>query len=527
VEEIAAGVGESFDILEFKDGRIIERYSKILTVQAEKLGRVWNYREVTERYSAEITFRRLAAIIASSDDAIVGENLQSVITSWNHGAERIFGYTAEEMIGTSIMRLIPPNRQEEEGEILSRIRLGERFDHFETVRLAKDGRELNVSITVSPIKDSAGRVVGASKVARDISESKKAEERQRQLLTQAATANAKFRAFFDQGPLFAGIMSLDGTIIEANRLCLEACGYTKEQVVGKLFWECPWWCPSTALMQQIKLATAEAASGRKYGAEMPYFVADGTQRMVRFIMLPIKDETDRVVFLAPTGTDITDLKRMESQRDELLEAERAARAGAERASLLKDEFLATLSHELRTPLSAILGWSQIVLQDNDDPAVVAEGLEVIERNARAQSRIIEELLDMSRIISGKVRLDLQPIDLSSIVQSAVETARPMAEAKAVRLYTIIDPLNGVVVSGDVNRLQQVLWNLLTNALKFTPKGGRAQVLLQRANSHAEISVIDTGEGIGPEFLPFVFDRFRQAALRPHAVTAVLDLVFQS
>jgi PAS domain S-box-containing protein len=192
VEEIAAGISESFDILEFKDGLIIERYSKILTVQAEKLGRVWNYREVTERYSAEITSRRLAAIVASSDDAIIGKNLEGIISSWNHGAERIFGYTAEEMIGTSIMRLIPPNRQEEEGEILSRIRLGERFDHFETVRLAKDGRELNVAITVSPIKDSAGRVVGASKVARDISERKKAEERQRQLLTQAATANANW-----------------------------------------------------------------------------------------------------------------------------------------------------------------------------------------------------------------------------------------------------------------------------------------------------------------------------------------------
>src|SRR5271166_471406 len=305
-------------------------------------------------------------------------------------------------------------------------------------------------------------------------------------------------------------MALDGTIIEANRLSLEACGYTKEQVVGKPFWECPWWCQSTALMQQIKLAAAQTAAGQTFQAEMPYFVADGSQRMVSLLILPIKDETGRVVFLAPTGTDITDLKRAESQRDDLLQAERAARAAAEHASLLKDEFLATLSHELRTPLNGILGWSHIMRQDNANAEVIAEGLEVIERSARAQSEIIEDLLDMSRIISGKVRLDVQRLDLSAIVQSAVETARPAAEAKGIRLQSITDPLNGVVVSGDVNRLQQVLWNLLSNAVKFTPKGGRVQVLLERINSHLEISVIDTGEGIKPEFLPFVFDRFRQA-----------------
>ncbi|MBV8141370.1 MAG: PAS domain S-box protein, partial [Verrucomicrobia bacterium] len=239
--EIAASGQESFDLLELKDGRSFERFSKALSVAGKEAGRVWSYRDVTDRYQAEITARRLAAIVASSSDAIVGKDLNGIITSWNSGAEQIFGYTAEEMIGTSIMRLIPTNRQAEEEKILSRIRRGERFDHFETVRVAKDGRELNVSITVSPIKNSSGQVIGASKVARDITERKKAEERERQLLAEAATANAKFRAFFEQGPLFAGIMALDGTIIEANRLSLEACGYTKEQVVGKPFWECPWW----------------------------------------------------------------------------------------------------------------------------------------------------------------------------------------------------------------------------------------------------------------------------------------------
>jgi PAS domain S-box-containing protein len=510
IDEIMASGQESVDLLELKDGRVLERHCKVLTVEGRRVGHVWSFRDVTEKSLAEITSRRLAAIVTSSDDGIIGKDLNSIITSWNLGAERIFGYTASEIIGTSIMRLIPDDRRQEETEILSRIRRGERVDHFETVRIAKDGRQLSVSITVSPIRDSKGQVVGASKVARNITERKEAEEREGHLLAEAATANSKFRAFFEQGPLFAGIMALDGSIIEANRLSLEACGYTKQQVVGKPFWDCPWWAGSEALMQQIRLAVTTAAAGQAYDVEMPYFVADGSQRTVRLIVLPIKDEAGRVIFLAPTGSDITDLKRAESQRDELLQAERAARTVAERVSVLKDEFLATLSHELRSPLNAILGWSQLMQKDEANPQTIAQGLEVIGRSVRAQSQIIEDLLDMSSIISGKVRLDIKQIDLPSIVRAAVETTRPAAEAKGIRLLTEIDPLHGIVVTGDVNRIQQVLWNLLSNAMKFTPTGGCVNVLLERTNSHLEITVIDSGEGIRAEFLPFVFDRFRQA-----------------
>jgi PAS domain S-box-containing protein len=199
IQRITAGGQESFDHLNLKDGRILERRSKVLTIEGQRAGRVWSYRDVTAVHLAEITSRRLAAIVASSDDAIIGKNLDSIITSWNFGAERIFGYTADEIIGTSIMRLIPADRQKEESEILSRIRRGERFEHFETVRLDKEGRQLHVSITVSPIKDSAGRVVGASKVARDVTAQKRGEGRERQLLVEAATADSKFRAFFEQG----------------------------------------------------------------------------------------------------------------------------------------------------------------------------------------------------------------------------------------------------------------------------------------------------------------------------------------
>jgi PAS domain S-box-containing protein len=387
IAEIEASKEKSFDLLELADKRLIERYSDVISIEERVVGRVWNFRDVTQRYESDLLPRRLAAIVDSSDDAIIGKDLNSIITSWNQGAERIFGYSAEEMIGTSITRLIPPERQGEEEKILSCLKRGERFEHFETVRITKEGRQLHVSLAISPIKDANGRVVGASKIARDITDRKLSEEALR----------------------------------EAQRI-------------------------------------AEAA------------IAD---------------------------------------RQRLLESERAARAEAERASHMKDEFLATLSHELRTPLNAVLGWAAALRAGYSSTKELEQGLETIERNARVQAQIIDDLLDMSRIISGKVRLDVQRVDLPAVVAEAIDTVRTSASVKGVRLQAIIDPLNAPV-TGDPNRLQQVFWNLLTNAIKFTPKGGRVQVLLARLDSHVEVSIIDTGEGISPEFLPYIFNRFQQA-----------------
>lgn len=185
-----------------------------------------------------------------------------------------------------------------------------------------------------------------------------------------------------------------------------------------------------------------------------------------------------------------------------------ARLEAETASRLKDEFLATVSHELRTPLNAILGYAQVLRRGTPSPELMSRGLETIERNVKVQAQLINDLLDVSRIISGKLRLDVQPVDLAAVIHAAIDAVLPGAEAKGVRIQRILDPL-AAKVSGDPNRLQQVVWNLLSNAIKFTPAGGRVQVLLERVNSHLEITVSDTGQGIAPDFLPYVFDRFRQ------------------
>lgn len=332
----------------------------------------WTANHVSQHAtSAHKAESRLAAIVESSEDAIVSKSLTGIIESWNAGAERVFGYQAAEAVGKHISLLIPADRLQEEEVIISKLRRGERVEHFETVRVRKDGALINVSLTISPVRNPRGEVIGASKIARDV----------------------------------------------------------------------------------------------------------------------------------------TVRKELEQRREDLLEHERRAREEAERVSQLKDEFLATLSHELRTPLNAILGWSQI-LGPTSEVDALKEGLDAIERNGRAQAQLIEDLLDMSRIVSGRVRLDVQTVELAPLIEAALESVRPASVAKEIRLTSVLNPHVGAV-SGDPTRLQQVVWNLLANAIKFTPKGGRVSVTLRQVNSHVEIIVHDTGIGIAPENLGLIFERFRQ------------------
>ncbi|HEX4792936.1 MAG TPA: PAS domain S-box protein, partial [Humisphaera sp.] len=271
---------------------------------------------------------RLAAIVESSDDAIVSKTLDGIITSWNKGAEHLFGYPAEEAIGQSILLIVPNDRHDEEAEIIRRLRIGEKIDHFETCRRRRDGHLVDISLTVSPIRDSTGKIVGASKIARNIGER----------------------------------------------------------------------------------------------------------------------------------------KQFQREQERILEAERHAREEAQRLNRVKDEFLATLSHELRTPLNAVMGWAQLIAAGHMSAEDMVEAGRVIERNARTQKQLIDDLLDMSRIISGKLRVELQRVEPVAIIETAIETVQPTADAKDICIEKMLDWYTGPILA-DPARLQQIIWNLLTNAIK--------------------------------------------------------------
>jgi PAS domain S-box-containing protein len=431
----------------------------------------------------------LAAIVESSDDAIISKNLDGIIQSWNAGAERIFGWTAQEVIGKPITIIIPPDRLEEETQILTRLRAGKRIDHFETIRVAKDGHPVHISVTISPVHNAEGRIIGASKIARDTTLVKEYERRLNDFIETATVG------LHGVGP--------DGIILWANRFELDMLGYTREEYIGRHIAQ---FHADQPAIEDMLIRLGRDETLHDHPAKLR--CKDGSIRHV-LVSSCVRYKNGKFQSTQCFTHDITELKRAEAERTILLESERAARQEAERAGVIKDEFLATLSHELRTPLNAVLGYAQLLRSGAIGPDELPEAIEIIERNARSQAQIIEDLLDMSRIISGKIRLDVQRVDLAAVVTAAIDTLRPAADAKGLRLTAVLDPLVGPV-RGDPSRLQQVVWNLLNNAIKFTPKSGKVQVALERVNSHVEIVISDTGEGIDPEFLPFVFDRFRQA-----------------
>ena len=672
-------------------------------------------RDVTDRRYADELARRLADIVENSEDAIVGADLDGLIHWWNPAAERMYGYTAAEACDRSIRLIIPPEREHEEQDVVQRVRNGERIPAFDTVRRRKDGSPIPVALTVSPIRDREGRIVGASKIFRDITDRQRIEGELRdiqQRLMGLATAAASLVGSPTVGAVLSATITLARDVFDADGYALWRVDHEGEwrivqsfgvsdQFAGRMVKDTASWplasrvpfseplvCEdvSTApMLSELRdayqsegiasivvfpllirgersgtlvfyshqpcryrdvdirvgtalanlaasaLTTAElyeeqrkardaadharqraaflAQAAATLGASLDYqrtleavaalavpTIADwcavaivgdrGTLHQLALAHVdPAKIElartlqerypadpgasggpyevirTGKPIIVRRIQTELLDTTARDSEHRQILRelnltsymcvplathsqpfgaitfvsaesgreyseddlrfaqdlAMRASLAvdnarsyaRANEASRLKDEFLATLSHELRTPLNAVLGYARMLRLGSIGPDKQRAALDVVERNATALKQIIEDVLDVSRIVAGRLRLNVEPVDLTNILQEAAATVMPAAHAKGVRLEAIIDPLTSPI-SGDPDRLQQVVWNLLSNAIKFTPRAGKVQLRLARVNSHVEITVSDTGRGIDRQFLPFVFERFRQA-----------------
>ena len=449
---------------------------------------------------------KLAAIVESSDDAIIGKDLNGIITTWNRGAERLFGYSEQETIGQSVTMLMPPDRVDEEAVILERIRRGERIDHFETVRRRKDGTLLDISLSVSPIIDAHGKVAGAAKIARDISERKQTEAALRE-------SQERYRVLFELSPVAVYSIDTLGVIRNFNRHAAElwgrapASGDTDERFCGsyRLF------RPDGSFMPHEQCPMAEVVSGKipaACGAELLIERPDGSRVTVIVNIRPLKNEHGEITGAINCFYDISERKRAEQERERLLGSEQAARQEAEAANRVKDQFLAVVSHELRTPLGTILMWSNM-LKSGSHMHQLPRAIEAIERNARLQLRLVEDLLDLNRVSRGQITLDVGAHNLSAaILLPSLESTRFNAETKHV-VVEFEGPTEPVWVEGDAVRLQQIFTNVLSNAVKFTPEGGSIRVLLTGEAESAVVKIRDTGIGIAPEFLPHVFEIFQQ------------------
>ena len=469
--------------------------------------------------TADSSRTHLAAIVDCADDAIVSKTLDGIIITWNRAAERLFGWTAAEVVGQSILLIIPDDRRAEEEMVVARIRAGQRVAPFDTVRRTKDGRIIEVSTTISPIVDDAGRVVGASRIVRDI-----AGRRQNE------TAQARLAAIVDSSDDAIVSKTLDGIITSWNRAAERLFGWTAVEAVGQSI---------MLIIPDDRRHEEDAVLARiRSGQRVDHFdtvrrTKDGGRVEVSITVSPLADATGRIVGASKIARDITDRRGIEEARARLLAREQEARAQAEALNRTKDELLATVSHELRTPLNAIFGWARMLQSADMGAAARTRAINAIVRSASAQAKLIEDLLDLSRIVTGQMRLTLEPMDLNAVVDGAMDSVRPAADAKAIVLAATLDRSLGLMV-GAPDRLQQVVWNLVMNSVKYTPRGGRVDVTVRRDAGNVDIVVSDNGDGIAPEMLPHVFELFRQedsSSTRAHGglglgLTLVRQLVEQ-
>jgi PAS domain S-box-containing protein len=495
-------------------------------------------RDISERRRDEQASRHLAAIVESSDDAVISTDLEGTITSWNSGAQRIFGYSANEVVGKPVTILIPPERYDEESGILERIRRGERVEHYETVRCRKDGTLLDISVTFSPINNEVGHVIGASKVARDISDRVQIDRRRVAQYTIAS--------------LLAGSQSLT----ETGSQIIQTIAASGNWVFGSIWlqhepekalrcavtWHtgAPWFISFENATQTTPLLSTVGLPGRVFASGKPAWIPDVTRDtnfprreaateagicggfgfplfgegeiegvLELFSPAIVQPDEDLLKMVQAIGSQIGLFIRRRRTEAEL----QRQKESAEAANAAKDRFLATLSHELRTPLTPVLIWAGGTVNQPGLGLEMQEGLKMICRNVELEARLIDDLLDLTRLSRGKLQLHLRNADAHELLHHALEIVRKDIEDRHLKLAVSLQA-SSHFLRVDASRLQQVFWNLLRNACKYTPEHGAVSIRSSNPRPDSiRIDITDSGVGIAPEFIEKIFDAFEQVDRR--------------
>ncbi|HYZ71899.1 MAG TPA: PAS domain S-box protein [Chthoniobacterales bacterium] len=458
--------------------------------------------DITERKRGEEAGRWLSAIVQNSNDAILSKSLDGIITTWNSTAEHIFGYKEAEAVGKPITLIVPPELRQQEMHILERLRAGERIDHFETTRVRKDGTSLDVSLTISPVRDSSGKIMGASTIARDITERKRTEQALRD-------REEDLRWTFNLSSQVPWTADPAGNILDFSDRWISLTGRKREELLGSGWMSVP---HPEDLPHMRKAWEHALRTGEPYDVEHRLCSTSGDYYWVRTRAYPRRDSFGRIVKWYGTVEDIHDRKLAQEHVQKVAEANSELEFRSremERANQLKSEFLASMSHELRTPLHTILGFTQLLQEGigGELTGKQARYLGHIYRDAEHLLELINGVLDISRIEAGRVELSYEPVDLSACISESITGIQGRAVAK----YITLDSYAGSLprVTADQFRLKQVLYNLLGNAIKFTPQGGHVWVETSMTGNSVNVTVADTGRGIASEDQNKIFKKFQQ------------------
>jgi PAS domain S-box-containing protein len=500
-EGIVVGLA-NHTVLIKKDGSecpIDDSAAPIRNEQGNVSGCVLIFRDVSaqrliERDKANqlLTARLLASIVETSNDAIISKSLDGIIQSWNAAAERVFGFTTEEAVGRNISLVIPPDRLADEDQIIAKLRAGQRIEHFETERVRNDGQRIIVSLTISPIKDAAGNVTGASKIVRDVT-ARKRTERERQ----------NFVTVVENSTDFIGMCDLQGLPFFVNRAGLEMVGLDDIEQARRTPLQEFFFPEDQGMIMNEFLPSVMANGHGEVEVRFRHFKT-GEPRWMAYKVSVLTNAGNEPVGFATVSQDVTERKRL---ADDL----RRLAADLAEADQRKNEFLATLAHELRNPLAPMSNMLEVVKHSGDDREVLKRAHDTIERQLGQMVRLVDDLLDLNRITYDRLELRRSEVELSSVIQQAVEVARPLIDAAGHDL-TVELPDGPIYLTADRARLAQVFGNLLNNSSKYTRSNGRISVSAKRVDDEVMVTVKDNGAGIPQDKLDSIFDMFMQVDL---------------